>query len=374
MLNYYWDDVVPSLVCEKVICAILPHPPAPWWRPWAWRLIIAANILLGVAVIPLTFILARQFQLSRELALLAAGIVAIDPTSVRYSVLLAEPLANLLLTIAFVSLLALRGAEKPRAVVGWGLLAGACIALSALTRPAAYLFWIPMALWTLFSKRSWRSWHWSPWLRFRFPAQSYGSSTMRLSRRQDVSVLSGGRRRQVRMLGNDVERITANWRHRHLASTPEMQSATLRKYSPEFHADSSDRLFGRCCTSPAGLFGLASAGILACSPRLQWVLASVSLRRLADAYFLALPGVYFLGCSWRQGRAPRPAFCVCNGLGSALNIIFEPGDAALAGKEVQPAKSGVGVPLTPGLQANRLPASGYCCSCASLMAVLAQVI
>lgn len=107
-------------------------------------LIIAANILLGAAIIPLTYVLARHFapppDSSQKLALLAACIVAIDPTSIRYSsVLLAEPLANLLLAFAFVSLMALKQADTRRAVAAWGLLAGGFIILSALTRPAAYL-------------------------------------------------------------------------------------------------------------------------------------------------------------------------------------------------------------------------------------------
>lgn len=120
-------------------------------------LIIAANILLGIAVVPLTYVLARQFHLVPKLALLAALIVAIDPTSIRYSsVLLAEPLANLLLAFAFVSLMALKQASTRRAVAAWGLLAGGFIILSALTRPAAYLLWIPMAVWIVFARRRWR--------------------------------------------------------------------------------------------------------------------------------------------------------------------------------------------------------------------------
>ena len=47
--------------------------------------ILAVNIVLATCVIPLTYALARQFKLSRNLALLAAAVVAIDPTSVKYS-------------------------------------------------------------------------------------------------------------------------------------------------------------------------------------------------------------------------------------------------------------------------------------------------
>ena len=125
-------------------------------------LIIAVNILLGAAIIPLTYVLARHFvpppDSSQKLALLAACIVAIDPTSIRYSsVLLAEPLANLLLAFGFISLIALKQAGARRTVMAWGLLAGGFIILSALTRPAAYLLWIPMAVWVAFARQRWRA-------------------------------------------------------------------------------------------------------------------------------------------------------------------------------------------------------------------------
>ena len=95
---------------------------------------------------------------SQKLALLAACIVAIDPTSIRYSsVLLAEPLANLLLAFGFISLIALKQAGARRTVMAWGLLAGGFIILSALTRPAAYLLWIPMAFWVAFARKRWRA-------------------------------------------------------------------------------------------------------------------------------------------------------------------------------------------------------------------------
>ncbi len=113
-------------------------------------LLIMLNQLLAIMIIPLSYLLARQLRLPARLALLAALIVAIDPTSIKYSgILLAEPLANLLLAAAFVALLALKRAKTQRAAMAWGLLAGALIALSALTRPAAYLLWVPMGLWII---------------------------------------------------------------------------------------------------------------------------------------------------------------------------------------------------------------------------------
>ena len=67
-------------------------------------LIIAVNILLGAAIIPLCYHLSRQFSQSHRLALLTSLIAALDLTSVKYSgVLVTEPLANLLLAMALVS-------------------------------------------------------------------------------------------------------------------------------------------------------------------------------------------------------------------------------------------------------------------------------
>ena len=77
--------------------------------------VIAVNILLASCIIPLTWRLARQLSMSRRMSLLAALIVALDPTSLVYSGILApEPLANVLLAAGFVCLFAVRSAGTPR--------------------------------------------------------------------------------------------------------------------------------------------------------------------------------------------------------------------------------------------------------------------
>ncbi len=115
-------------------------------------LVILANIALGTVIIPLAYKLARQFFLSREYALLAALIIAIDAASIRQSAnLRADALASLLLAIAFVCLLKLQHADTATIAV-WGLLSGTLIILSAFTRPAAYLLWIPMSLWVVLAR------------------------------------------------------------------------------------------------------------------------------------------------------------------------------------------------------------------------------
>ena len=81
-------------------------------------LIITINIIIAICIIPATYTLARLCGLSRNLSLLAALILALDPTSIKYSgVMLAEPLANLWLALAFVSLAALRRAESAKSIV-----------------------------------------------------------------------------------------------------------------------------------------------------------------------------------------------------------------------------------------------------------------
>jgi len=115
--------------------------------------VIVINMILACAIVPMTYALARALGLSARLSLAAAFFVAIDLTSIKYSgVLLAEPLANLLLVAAFVSLGLQQRAEGRRQVALAALLCSVFTALSALTRPAGFLVWIPMALWTFMSR------------------------------------------------------------------------------------------------------------------------------------------------------------------------------------------------------------------------------
>ncbi len=116
-------------------------------------LILMLNQLLSVIVIPLTYVLARRFQLPASLAFLAAALIALDPTSIKYAgILMAEPLANLLLALAYVCLIFAMRSDDRRALVTLCALAGSFIALSALTRPSAYLLWIPLGLWIAVSR------------------------------------------------------------------------------------------------------------------------------------------------------------------------------------------------------------------------------
>lgn len=118
-------------------------------------IVIAANIALGTAIIVLTYLLSRLLSISRNLALITALIIAIDAASIRQSAnLRADALSSLLLALAFLSLMKLKQVDARTAVLAWGLLSGSFIMLSALTRPAAYLLWIPMGLWVFGARRA----------------------------------------------------------------------------------------------------------------------------------------------------------------------------------------------------------------------------
>lgn len=129
--------------------------------------IILVNTLIAVGIIPATYALARRLRVGVNAALAAAFIVAIDLTSVRLSgVLLAEPLANLLLALGFVGIAALRDAKGRGRVLALALAAGLLIWLSAFTRPAAFLLWIPLAGWVFMSRHNLR---WLAALAFALP-------------------------------------------------------------------------------------------------------------------------------------------------------------------------------------------------------------
>jgi len=297
-------------------------------------LLIMLNQLLAIMIIPLTHLLARQLRLPRELALLAALIVALDPTSIKYSgILLAEPLANLLLAAAFVALLALRRAETRPAALIWGLIAGALIALSALTRPAAYLLWIPLGLWIIGAR-------WQTGLRglaalaLALPAllgmglwqshnarvfdngafTSLGAYNLLYYRAAATLHLAQGRadtlavdlnlaRRVEERLGNDADVITEDWtKQQHRASTGKVDAAMrdialevilrhpgpyalltlLGLYQSLIEVTGSLSLIGALWNIALTLAG--AVGVWRLLRRRRWV----------DALFLLLPCAYFI--------------------------------------------------------------------------------
>lgn len=314
-------------------------------RPPLYPLIVAAlevhrplllmlNQLLALMIVPLGFRLSRQLGLPVRLALLAALIIALDPSSIKYSgILLAEPLANLLLAAAFVTLLGLKRADGRSATLVWGLAAGALIALSSLTRPAAYLLWIPMGAWAAGVR--WRAGLrglaaaaialpallgmglWQQHNALVFGNGSFTSvgtfnllyyraaATLHLAQgRQDISAvkLSLALRVEER-LGNVGEASAVEWREIHRASTSRVDAAmreialeVILKHPAAFMLAALAGAY-QSLIEVWGALSLVGALwnvvlLAACAIGL-WSL--LRRRRFADALFLLLPCAYFLG-------------------------------------------------------------------------------
>ena len=119
--------------------------------------IIILNALLGALLTPLTYILARQLQLSNRIALLAGVIVAFDPLTVRYTAFLGpEALAFASALVMMVCLLAVVQTRSAGWAVVWALVAALMLLLSVYSRPSIYIVWAGLVIWLLFV--NWRRW------------------------------------------------------------------------------------------------------------------------------------------------------------------------------------------------------------------------
>ncbi|MBN2469594.1 MAG: glycosyltransferase family 39 protein, partial [Anaerolineae bacterium] len=116
--------------------------------------VVIANCLLGALITPATYELARTAGMTERLALAAGGIMAVEPSGLAYSAFLGpEPLANLLLILALLTILkAVQTTTQKRAII---LAAGAGILLvmATYTRPASYLLWAGIGIWMLWAYR-----------------------------------------------------------------------------------------------------------------------------------------------------------------------------------------------------------------------------
>ena len=217
-------------------------------------LIIAVNILLSTGVIPLAYALAQQLGLRQKPALLCALIVSLDPTSIKYAgVLLAEPLAAVLLALAYVIMMKLARTQRHSSILAWGAMSGTFMALSAWTRPSAYLLWIPMALWVLVARRGGGGGAllaaialsapaalgyglWTQHNAQHFNNSSYttiGTWNLLYGRAASVLYQATGddietvyldlARRVEQALGNDLSGVSADWRYRHYAPNASQQ-------------------------------------------------------------------------------------------------------------------------------------------------------
>lgn len=218
-------------------------------------LVLAANLVLGLLLVPITYKLAQAFGLASRDAFLAAAAVAIDPASARYSTtLLAEPLANLLLGLAFTVLLKALRTSLPLRGLSLGMLAGLLVAGAALARPAAFLLWLPTGLIVLGLRRqaarqalafmgtaalicaSWMLHNAVFFDNFNFSTIGVynllyyrAASVERLASGDDISVVYARLSQQVEArLGRETDTVDENTRHRHYATNAQTQSAMLR--------------------------------------------------------------------------------------------------------------------------------------------------
>ena len=329
-------------------------------------LILFANILLSTGIIFLTYLIGRQLELPPKAAALAAIIVALDPSSIRYSaVLLAEPLANLTLALALLSTYKLSRVRTIRSIWLWSLLAGFAIALSALARPAANLLWIPLAPWLLFARRDRRMIAACALVLFALigtgawrlhNAETFGHTgyttlgNWNLLYKRAASVLHHGMgqdidealaelaRRVEAELGNDSRSIDAAKRHEHYTGTPQLQSAMSKVatdvfatyplwYLLTFLVGLYRQLFQT--VGPLSAPGMAwSAALLLASSYGLWLM--LRAKRWRDCAFLLLPCAFFLlgslvfctACSAGRDRAtvlPLLAVMAAYGVAHLLN-------------------------------------------------------
>ena len=345
LLNYNLDDFVSYRVAATDILAgdlaftnsvYMKRPPLYSLLVAALQiqpvLVIAANILLGSAIIPLTFALAKRFCRSNRFALIAALIVALDAASIRQSAnLRADALASLLLALAYLCLLrSAQEVDNTNSTV-WALVSGGFIILSAFTRPSAYLLWVPMALWLVCCRgHGWGKFMpalalaiwpvlgistWQQHNAIYFDNGSFSTagtfqllyvraaSVLYQATGQDIDLVYAELARRVESrLGNETEHITGAWRHRHLSSTSEMQDIMTQVATEIFY----NYPLYYILTIPVGLY----RALLAVNMFPVWLgpvwntaflaCASVGLasllraRNIAKAAFLTLPCLYFL--------------------------------------------------------------------------------
>ena len=122
--------------------------------------IILLNTLFALLQIPLAYALIRVLKIQARgggVALLAALLIALDPTHIKFSgTLIAEPLHGLLFLLGILLTACVASSPRKIASASFGALAGVVLFLASLTRPSTYLLWIALSLWLLFRRRSGR--------------------------------------------------------------------------------------------------------------------------------------------------------------------------------------------------------------------------
>ncbi len=282
--------------------------------------VLIANALIGVAVVPLTYLLARQFGLGERLALGAALVSALDPTAVNYSAFLGtEALANTLTPAAVVALLfAMQRPERWRSYV-WATVAALLLVLSAYARPSAYVLWIPLGAWVAFVyRRRWRvvalfvlvsalgvgAWIVHNQRVFHNATFStIGPYTMAYYRAASVEHIATGdsmdtiytriNQRVVELAGLDLP-VTPDTRHHFLASSPEVARALTQTSLEIFGAHPLVYL----ATFPLGfvrLYGFATHSLVRS-------LSALALVEMGWNVLFTLLAFWGLWIAWRRQR------------------------------------------------------------------------
>ena len=101
--------------------------------------------MLSVAIVPLTYLLARMLGLAARTCLLAALIMALEPTSARMAMTaLSEPLFALAFVGAVV--LALAAVRNPERAIVYAVLSGLAAGFALLVKPAGLGLGLALAI------------------------------------------------------------------------------------------------------------------------------------------------------------------------------------------------------------------------------------
>lgn len=129
-----------------IALGLLVTPGQSEWLP------IAINALLSVAIVPLTYGLARLLGLSARTSLIAALIMAIEPTSARMAMTaMSEPLFALSFVAAVA--LALAAIRWPERAIPYAALSGVAAGLALLVKPAGLGLGLFLAVLLIASRR-----------------------------------------------------------------------------------------------------------------------------------------------------------------------------------------------------------------------------
>lgn len=262
--------------------------------------IMLVNAVFGALTAIVSVWLAQQLGLTLGAALLAGMLVALDPSTIHYSVFLGpEGLANLLMVLGVASFL--HSVQSDRRAAGWAVAGGLALALSSLTRPATYLLWLPLVIWQLAAQ--WRArrkllwplmtfalfavlptslWAWhngqvfghatlstvSPYTMLYYRAASIENLTGQYASMDDV-FLELNQRVEAEM-GRDPALATLDSRHGYLAASPEL-GAAINRVSMRIFLDHPLAYFATIPVGFARLMGLWLSSLDAPGAILLWL-------------------------------------------------------------------------------------------------------